>query len=190
MVLNPKKTVVVTNVPKARASVKAAWRNRITIRDLGVDLQWGPWRNPVQQGSDGTFQKAVFGLRHLGLAAPQKVFTIKILCPVAFYGGQTKGTQTKGRRGSEENCLDPSVQTMDPKGIKVLAGSRHNQTASIHTKGLSLPGLRSQQLASRGWLRSPIAASCGSQLDQSHFNPRAQHNQGAGPSDAEAQIGS
>ena len=76
MVLNPKKTVVVCNGPVARASVTAAWRNRslpqlvFTTRDLGVDVQWGPWSNPVEQGRWGTFQKTMLKLRSLGLAVP------------------------------------------------------------------------------------------------------------------------
>ena len=56
MVISPKKTVVVTNGLAARSSVTIAGKNRslsqlvFTTRDLGVDVQWVPWRNPVQKG--------------------------------------------------------------------------------------------------------------------------------------------
>ena len=71
MVLNPKKTAVVPQLA-------------FTTRDSGVDVQWGPWRNPVQQGRVGTFQRAT------RLAVFQKAFTIKPL-PMALYGAQMSG---------------------------------------------------------------------------------------------------
>eukprot|EP00971_Amphidinium_carterae_P261192 5181721-Amphidinium_carterae.1 len=46
MVLNAKKTKVVVNGRVARQSVKSSWRGRslpsleLTVRDLGVDVQW------------------------------------------------------------------------------------------------------------------------------------------------------
>eukprot|EP00971_Amphidinium_carterae_P068580 1357904-Amphidinium_carterae.1 len=55
MVLNAKKTKVVVNGRVARHSVKRSWRGRnlpaleLTVRDLGVDVQWAARRNPVQR---------------------------------------------------------------------------------------------------------------------------------------------
>eukprot|EP00971_Amphidinium_carterae_P258601 5132668-Amphidinium_carterae.1 len=54
MQLNKPKCVVVANTDACRLECRRAW-NRMgvqvafTTRDLGVDVQWGPWRNPVQQ---------------------------------------------------------------------------------------------------------------------------------------------
>ena len=53
------RTVVATNGPNVRTSVKAVWRNSslpslvFTTRDIGVDVQWEYWRNPVHQSRVG-----------------------------------------------------------------------------------------------------------------------------------------
>ena len=60
----------------------------LPTRNIGVDVQWEPWRNLVQQGRVGTFQRAMLRLCSLGLAVPQKPIILKTLYPMALYGVQ------------------------------------------------------------------------------------------------------
>eukprot|EP00971_Amphidinium_carterae_P098485 1947818-Amphidinium_carterae.1 len=44
----------------------------LTTRDLGVDTQWAPWRNPVQKKRISTFHQSMNRVRALGLPAHVK----------------------------------------------------------------------------------------------------------------------
>eukprot|EP00971_Amphidinium_carterae_P331897 6465724-Amphidinium_carterae.3 len=64
MRLNKTKCVVVANTNACRLECRKAWHRMgvdvsFTTRDLGVDVQWGPWRNPVQQARIVSFNKAM-----------------------------------------------------------------------------------------------------------------------------------
>ena len=65
MQLNEHKTVAVANTPRARQQMRLAWngmrmpRIAFTTRDLGVGVQVGPWRNPVQKSRCRKFQQAM-----------------------------------------------------------------------------------------------------------------------------------
>eukprot|EP00971_Amphidinium_carterae_P091993 1821266-Amphidinium_carterae.1 len=78
MVLNAKKTKVVVNGRVARQSVKRSWIGRslpsleLTVRDLGVDVQWAARRNPVQRTRIGTFTFSMKRLQLLGLPKSAK----------------------------------------------------------------------------------------------------------------------
>eukprot|EP00971_Amphidinium_carterae_P105715 2093546-Amphidinium_carterae.1 len=64
MRLNKTKCVVVANTDACRHECRRAW-NRMgvdvgfTTRNLGVDVQWGPWRNPVQLSRIKSFTAAM-----------------------------------------------------------------------------------------------------------------------------------
>eukprot|EP00971_Amphidinium_carterae_P303923 6039353-Amphidinium_carterae.1 len=64
MQLNKAKCVVVANTDACRQECRKAWRGMgvqvaFHTRDLGVDVQWGPWRNPVQQSRVKSFTAAM-----------------------------------------------------------------------------------------------------------------------------------
>eukprot|EP00971_Amphidinium_carterae_P337072 6473724-Amphidinium_carterae.1 len=64
MQLNKAKCVVVANTDPCRRECRRAWdrmgvKIEFTTRDLGVDVQWGPWRNPVQQSRVKSFTAAM-----------------------------------------------------------------------------------------------------------------------------------
>eukprot|EP00971_Amphidinium_carterae_P351506 6492146-Amphidinium_carterae.2 len=53
---------------------------QFTTRDLGVDVQWGPWRNPVQQSRVKAFTAAMTRVRMLNLPLHFKMGMIRALC--------------------------------------------------------------------------------------------------------------
>eukprot|EP00971_Amphidinium_carterae_P117313 2323807-Amphidinium_carterae.1 len=72
MQLNKAKCVVVANTKACRLECRRAWHRmgvqvQFTTRDLGVDVQWGPWRNPVQQSRVKAFTTAMTRVRMLNL---------------------------------------------------------------------------------------------------------------------------
>eukprot|EP00971_Amphidinium_carterae_P139142 2757488-Amphidinium_carterae.2 len=55
MQLNKAKCVVVANTEACRRECRNAWRGMgvqvaFHTRDLGIDVQWGPWRNTKSRG--------------------------------------------------------------------------------------------------------------------------------------------
>eukprot|EP00971_Amphidinium_carterae_P031997 630290-Amphidinium_carterae.1 len=97
MVLNPKKTKVVVNGRVARQSVKRSWRGRnlpaleLTVRDLGVDVQWAARRNPVQRTRVGTFAFSMKRLQLLGLPKSAKARVMSALWSQGMYGAEVNG---------------------------------------------------------------------------------------------------
>eukprot|EP00971_Amphidinium_carterae_P042113 827393-Amphidinium_carterae.1 len=94
MVLNAKKTKVVVNGRAARQSVKSSWRGRslpsleLTVRDLGVDVQWAARRNPVQRARIGTFALSMKRLQLLGLPKSAKSRVMAALWSQGMYGAE------------------------------------------------------------------------------------------------------
>eukprot|EP00971_Amphidinium_carterae_P206860 4104571-Amphidinium_carterae.2 len=71
MQLNKSKCVVVANTDQCRLECRRAWHRMgvqvaFHTRDLGVDVQWGPW-NPVQQSRIKSFTAAMTRVRMLNL---------------------------------------------------------------------------------------------------------------------------
>eukprot|EP00971_Amphidinium_carterae_P231450 4593218-Amphidinium_carterae.1 len=62
-----------------------------TTRDLGVDVQWGPWRNPVQQARVQSFGQAMKRVRMLNLPLRFKMSMIRALYPLVIYGSEVSG---------------------------------------------------------------------------------------------------
>eukprot|EP00971_Amphidinium_carterae_P056198 1108840-Amphidinium_carterae.1 len=62
-----------------------------TTRDLGVDVQWGPWRNPVQQSRVKSFSAAMRRVRMLNLPLQFKMGMIRALYPLVLYGSEVSG---------------------------------------------------------------------------------------------------
>eukprot|EP00971_Amphidinium_carterae_P037242 731796-Amphidinium_carterae.2 len=97
MVLNAKKTKVVVNGRVARQSVKRSWRGRslpaleLTVRDLGVDVQWAARRNPVQRTRVGTFAFSMKRLQLLGLPKSAKARVMAALWSQGMYGDEVNG---------------------------------------------------------------------------------------------------
>eukprot|EP00971_Amphidinium_carterae_P278902 5536746-Amphidinium_carterae.1 len=94
MVLNAKKTKVVVNGRVARQSVKSSWRGRslpsleLTVRDLGVDVQWAARRNPVQRTRISTFAFSMKRLQLLGLPKSAKSRVMAALWSQGMYGAE------------------------------------------------------------------------------------------------------
>eukprot|EP00971_Amphidinium_carterae_P207467 4116578-Amphidinium_carterae.1 len=88
MSLHAKKTKVVVNGREAR-SVKRSWVGRslpsleLTVRDLGVDVQWAARRNPVQRTRIGTF---VFSMRRLQLLGLPKSAKARVMAALWSQG--------------------------------------------------------------------------------------------------------
>eukprot|EP00971_Amphidinium_carterae_P053980 1062728-Amphidinium_carterae.1 len=59
-----------------------------TTRDLGVDVQWGSWRNPVQQTRVKSFPAAMRRVRILNLPLQFKMGMIRALYPLLLYGSE------------------------------------------------------------------------------------------------------
>eukprot|EP00971_Amphidinium_carterae_P077286 1526441-Amphidinium_carterae.1 len=64
MKLNKTKCVVVSNTGACRQKYWRAWLRvgvdvTFSAHDLGVDVQWGPWKNPVQQSRVKPFSDAM-----------------------------------------------------------------------------------------------------------------------------------
>eukprot|EP00971_Amphidinium_carterae_P295966 5878324-Amphidinium_carterae.1 len=57
-------------------------------RDLGVDVEWGPWRNPVQQSRIKSFTAAMTRVRMLNLPLRFKMSMIRALYPLVIYGSE------------------------------------------------------------------------------------------------------
>eukprot|EP00971_Amphidinium_carterae_P128630 2547859-Amphidinium_carterae.1 len=87
MQLNKAKCVVVANTDPCRQECRKAWRGMgvqvaFHTRDLGVDVQWGPWRNPVQQSRVKSFTAAMSRVRMLNLSLRFKMGMIRALYPL------------------------------------------------------------------------------------------------------------
>eukprot|EP00971_Amphidinium_carterae_P152708 3026825-Amphidinium_carterae.1 len=93
MQLNKSKCVVIANTDACRRECRRAWDRmgvqvEFTTRDLGVDVQWGPWRNPVQQSRIKSFTAAMRRVRMLNLPLQFKMGMIRALYPLALYGSE------------------------------------------------------------------------------------------------------
>eukprot|EP00971_Amphidinium_carterae_P093197 1844507-Amphidinium_carterae.3 len=97
MVLNAKTTKVVVNGRVARQSVKRSWRGRslpsleLTVRDLGVDVQWAARRDPVQRTRIGTCTFSMKRLQLLGLPKNAKSRIMVALWSQGMYGAEVNG---------------------------------------------------------------------------------------------------
>eukprot|EP00971_Amphidinium_carterae_P209838 4162225-Amphidinium_carterae.1 len=96
MQLNKSKCVVIANTDACRRECRGAWERmgvqvEFTTRDLGVDVQWGPWRNPVQQSHMKSFTAAMRRVRMLNLPLQFKMRMIRALYPLALYGSEVSG---------------------------------------------------------------------------------------------------
>eukprot|EP00971_Amphidinium_carterae_P210730 4181721-Amphidinium_carterae.1 len=97
MLLNAKKTKVVVNGKVARKSVRSSWVGRslpaleLTVRDLGVDVQWTARRNPVQRTRVGTFAFSMRRLQLLGLPKSAKARVMAALWSQGMYGAEVNG---------------------------------------------------------------------------------------------------
>eukprot|EP00971_Amphidinium_carterae_P292268 5801930-Amphidinium_carterae.2 len=96
MRLNKNKCVVVANTDSCRLECRRAW-NRMgvdvsfTTRDLGVDVQWGPWMKPVQQSRIKSFTTAMSRVRMLNLPLRFKMNMVRALYPLVIYGSEVSG---------------------------------------------------------------------------------------------------
>eukprot|EP00971_Amphidinium_carterae_P132322 2620887-Amphidinium_carterae.1 len=101
MMLNKMKCVVVADTDASLAGTNAGelgvvWECRILqvafhTRGLGVDVQWGPWRNPVQQSRIKSFTAAMTRVRMLNLPLRFKMSMIRALYPLVIYGSEVSG---------------------------------------------------------------------------------------------------
>eukprot|EP00971_Amphidinium_carterae_P094512 1870755-Amphidinium_carterae.2 len=96
MQLNKSKCVVVANTDACRLECRRAWHRMgvqvaFHTRDLGVDVQWGPWRNPVQQSRIKSFTAAMTRVRMLNLPLQLKMSMIRALYPLVIYGSEVSG---------------------------------------------------------------------------------------------------
>eukprot|EP00971_Amphidinium_carterae_P046018 905444-Amphidinium_carterae.1 len=94
--LNKSKCVVVANTEACRLEFRRAWKGMgvqvaFHTRDLGVDVQWGPWRNPVQQSRIKSFTAAMTRVRMLNLPLRFKMSMIRALYPLVIYGSEVSG---------------------------------------------------------------------------------------------------
>ena len=120
MQLNEHKTVAVANTPRARQQMRLAWKGMrmpriaFTTRDLGVDVQFGPWRNPVQKSRCRKFQQAMDRIAMLPLATAERAFLVKLLLPPTPYGSEVGGCS---------QTLQQQLTTAARKGI--AGGASH-----------------------------------------------------------------
>eukprot|EP00971_Amphidinium_carterae_P044572 876552-Amphidinium_carterae.1 len=70
----------------------------------GVDVQWGPWRNPVQQSKIKSFGAAMRRVRMLNLPLRFKMSMIRALYPLVIYGSEVSGQfRTTGQLRAEKS---------------------------------------------------------------------------------------
>eukprot|EP00971_Amphidinium_carterae_P008293 163725-Amphidinium_carterae.1 len=132
MVLNAKKTKVVVNGRVARQSVKRSWVGRslpsleLTVRDLGVDMQWAARRNPVQRTRIGTFTFSMKRLQLLGLPKSAKARIMSALWSQGMYGAGGRAALGKGARKRRAAEIELSLAGQAAKILRSSSrGGRH-----------------------------------------------------------------
>eukprot|EP00971_Amphidinium_carterae_P253296 5028837-Amphidinium_carterae.4 len=145
MKLNKTKCVVVANTAACRLECQRVW-NRMgvdvafTTRDLGVDVQWGPWRNPVQQSRIKSFTAAMTRVRMLNLPLRFKIGMIRALYPLVIYGSEVSGlaaTSMRKVRVSARSVLGRGAQLRRAAELELLKGGLMILAKRTHKSPLS-----------------------------------------------------